>query len=144
MTPHPIDERQKRDLIEMLAAEQLPTDDLADTAAEFFVFHDPQGARTGFAGLEMLGEVALLRSVVIMPGSRGRGHGAAIVREMIAVAAKRGVKELFILTTTAAPFFAKLGFRPIERRQAPPSIASTPEFASLCPASAIVMRRSTA
>ena len=144
MTPHPIDARQKRDLSDRLAAEHLPTDDLADTAAEFFAFHDPQGAPIGFAGLEMLGEVALLRSVVIVPGARGRGLGAAIVRAMIAVAAKRGVKELFLLTTAAAPFFAKLGFRPIERPEAPAPIASTREFAALCPASAIVMRRRTA
>ena len=144
MTPHPIGKEEKRQLIELLAAEQLPTDDLADTTAEFLAFDDAPGARIGFAGLEMLGEVALLRSLVILPGARGRGHGAAIVREMIAMAATRGVKELFILTTTAAPFFAKLGFRPIERRQAPASIASTPEFATLCPASAIIMRRSTA
>jgi N-acetylglutamate synthase-like GNAT family acetyltransferase len=48
---------------------------------------------------------------------------------------------VFLLTTTAVPLIARLGFRRIERSEAPATIASTTEFSSLCPASAAIMRR---
>ena len=48
------------------------------------------------------------------------------------------------LTTTAADYFARLGFVRIDRDAAPPAIRATAQFASLCPASAHVMRRELA
>jgi hypothetical protein len=46
-----------------------------------------------------------------------------------------------LLTETAAPFFAKLGFYPIAHDEAPVAILATRQAASLCPASAILMAR---
>jgi amino-acid N-acetyltransferase len=52
-----------------------------------------------------------------------------------------GVRELFLLTTTAEPIFARWGFRRVDRAEAPPAIRESREFASLCPASAVFMAR---
>ena len=53
-----------------------------------------------------------------------------------AEAARLGAVRLHLLTTTAAAFFQGLGYQPAERTAAPPSIAATAQFTSLCPSNA--------
>jgi mannose-6-phosphate isomerase-like protein (cupin superfamily) len=53
--------------------------------------------------------------------------------------ATRGVRDVYLLTTTAARFFERAGFATIPRDQAPLAICQTTEFRSLCPASATFM-----
>ncbi len=130
-------------LTEALAAEGLPTDDLAGEGRELFAFRH-RGALVGFAGMEVVGADALLRSLVVLPPARERTYGTAIVEWMVAEAGRRGVRRLFLLTTTAAPFFAKLGFRRTDRSAVPPAIAATREFAALCPAAAVCMTKALA
>jgi amino-acid N-acetyltransferase len=50
-----------------------------------------------------------------------------------------GVRNLYLLTTTAEGFFAGLGYRKVSRDQAPPGIAGTEQFSSLCPSSSSFM-----
>jgi arsenate reductase (glutaredoxin) len=128
-------------LAEMLAAEGLPTDDLNHAGSRFFEFRDCGGTLVGFAGLQQFDTFALLRSVVVFPRARTQANGTSIVNWLAAEADQRGAKDLFLLTTTAADFFEKRGFRPVDRNEAPAAIASTAEFTSLCPASAVLMRR---
>ena len=54
-------------------------------------------------------------------------------------AAGRGVRALYLLTTTAEHFFPKLGFLRTERGSVPEEIAATHEFQTMCPDSAVVM-----
>ena len=56
-------------------------------------------------------------------------------------AGKLGPKDVYVLTETAAPFFATLGFLSVAREAAPPEIAATQQFSALCPAGAKLMRR---
>jgi amino-acid N-acetyltransferase len=137
----PVSESVMPLLAETLAAEGLPTGDLDHAGNRFFEFRDGGGTLVGFAGLQQFDSFALLRSVVVFPGARTQAHGTGIVNWLAAEAAQRGANELFLLTTTAAGFFEKRGFRPVDRNQAPAAIASTAEFTSLCPASAVLMRR---
>ena len=51
------------------------------------------------------------------------------------------MRALYLLTTTAVPFFERMGFAAIDRAEAPPAIAATREFATYCPESAVLMRR---
>ena len=44
----------------------------------------------------------------------------------------RGITALYLLTTTAAGFFERLGYKPHNRTTVSPSIAATAEFSSLC------------
>jgi N-acetylglutamate synthase-like GNAT family acetyltransferase len=49
------------------------------------------------------------------------------------------VRALYLLTTTAETYFEHRGYRRIDRADAPPSIQSTREFASLCPSNSAFM-----
>ncbi|MBP2160555.1 MULTISPECIES: arsenic resistance N-acetyltransferase ArsN2 [Asticcacaulis] len=118
-----------------LADEGLPVSDLgADHQRMWCDVVD--GKAVGYGGIERHGDAALLRSLVILPDHKGRGHGAALVAQIVAEA---GVAELWLLTNTAAAFFARLGWTVRDRADAPPAIAASAEFASLCPASAVCM-----
>jgi N-acetylglutamate synthase-like GNAT family acetyltransferase len=129
------------DLRAALAAAHLPTDDLDDPDRVWFVAR--RGGRiVAHAGLEPYGDIALLRSVVVMHGEQGRGYGSALVAALCAEATRRGIRTLFLLTTSADPFFARLGFARIARADVPPAVAASREFASLCPGTAQVMRKS--
>jgi arsenate reductase-like glutaredoxin family protein len=52
-----------------------------------------------------------------------------------------GARRAWLLTTSAAAFFQKAGFKVMPREQAPSAILATREAASLCPASSILLSR---
>jgi amino-acid N-acetyltransferase len=114
----------------------LPTADLTDRHLEHFLACDE-----GVVGLEIYAPVALLRSLAVTPGSRTRGVGTALVAEAEQYARSQGVAEIYLLTTTAEPFFARVGYERIARDAAPAAIRETQEFSSLCPAGSAVMRK---
>ncbi|MNR54976.1 acetyltransferase [compost metagenome] len=80
--------------------------------------------------------MALLRSLAVAPEARGSGLGQALVRFAEREAAARHIGRLYLLTNTAAPFFAKLGYQATARETAPPAIRRSAQFSGLCPASA--------
>ena len=121
--------------VEALSASGLPTEDLFDEPYQFFTMEE-----RAWCGLSV-GTEAMLRSVVVDPSVRGLGHGATMVREVCDAAKALGVARIWLLTTTASDFFKRLGWRDVERTDAPEVIASTKQFGSLCPASAVLMVR---
>ncbi|WP_395022276.1 arsenic resistance N-acetyltransferase ArsN2 [Dongia sp.] len=126
-----------------LAEAKLPTSDLLGAGKRYFVLMEAGQCR-GYGGFELRGSHALLRSIVIEGRERGHGYGRTLVHGLLAEAAKLGLKDAWLLTETAVPFFAALGFAPCARDVAPPEIASTQQFTELCPASAKLMRREIA
>jgi arsenate reductase len=86
----------------------------------------------------------LLRSLVVDAGRRGTGEGAALLRHAESQARARGVRTLYLLTTTAEPFFARHGYARAAREAAPPAIRATREFSGICPASSAFMSRDLA
>lgn len=130
-TPEELDE-----LAQALDAAGLPNADVGQPGRRFFRYAAAGGEPVGFGGLEGEGPDLLIRSVVVRPECRGGGYGRAIVRDLERQAAALGAARLHLLTTTAAPFFEHLDYRPAERTAAPRAIAATAQFASLCPASA--------
>ncbi len=99
------------------------------------------GCLLGVAATERHGPVALLRSVAVRGPARGRGLGRALVERALADAAAAGAREAWLLTETAEPFFAGLGWQRTERAAAPADVAASVEFAHACPTTAIAMRR---
>jgi amino-acid N-acetyltransferase len=93
------------------------------------------------AGLEVCCSYALLRSVAVAPTWRSRGLGRTLVTQAIARAEARGIRALYLLTTTAEHYFPSFGFQPISRDAVPDEIRATAEFKDACPASAAVMTR---
>jgi N-acetylglutamate synthase-like GNAT family acetyltransferase len=112
----------------------LSTAGLDDPDVALFGMSDYRGL-IGFAGMQGRGSDRLLRSLVILPHRRGEGLGRELV-DRLEVRAVLDAKRLHLLTESAAPFFRGLGFRDADRTAAPPEIAGTDQFRSLCPASA--------
>jgi N-acetylglutamate synthase-like GNAT family acetyltransferase len=129
-----------RDFRACIAEAKLAIPDLAGAGKQYFCLSEG-GERRGYGGIEACGSHALLRSIVISGRARGHGYGRTLVHGLLAEAAKLGLKDAWLLTDTAVPFFAALGFMPCARETAPPEIAATRQFAELCPASAKLMRR---
>ncbi|MFC4408138.1 arsenic resistance N-acetyltransferase ArsN2 [Haloarchaeobius iranensis] len=127
----------------LLAANDLPHRDVRDGGAEFFIAStvDERDESTCVGGLERYGSNGLLRSVVVAEQYRGQGYGAALCDALEARARERGFQTLYLLTTTAAPFFRARGYERVEREAVPDAIRETTEFADLCPASAVCLMK---
>jgi protein-tyrosine-phosphatase/N-acetylglutamate synthase-like GNAT family acetyltransferase len=140
ITPHP----PLQAAVGLLKRADLPTADLTEAHCDDFWFSGPESHPTGLVGLEISGDVALLRSLVVDAARRGTGEGTALLRHAENEARKRGVRTLYLLTTTAEPFFARHGYSRVPRDAAPPAIRATREFSGICPASSAFMCRDLA
>ena len=121
----------------------LPTSDLQSARPEFAVIRE-SGRAIAAGALQRFGSSALLRSVVVAPDRRGGGLGRAMVRELERIARAARISRLVLLTETAAEFFARQGYRVIERGAAPQNMQGSEEFRSLCPSSATCMEKNLA
>jgi amino-acid N-acetyltransferase len=122
----------------MLLAEGLPPDGAKDHLAHFLV--GEQGGQLACAGgLEVYGDAALLRSVVVAPEARGKGLAKRLLADLAALAASLGISRLYLLTTTAESYFSGLGFRRVARSRIPGQLQQSREFQGACPASACAM-----
>jgi amino-acid N-acetyltransferase len=126
-----------QEIAHLLEEVNLPSDDISHHLDNFLIWFDD--SLRGCIGLEIYDENALLRSVAVRSDSQGRGIGKKLTRTIIAYARLRGIKKLYLLTTTAERFFQKEGFVVISRDEVPDSIKATDEFSHLCPDSAICM-----
>jgi amino-acid N-acetyltransferase len=126
-------------LLDLLARCALPEDGVSDHLAHTLVARR-DGAVIGSAGLEVYGDAALLRSVAVAPEERGRGIGDRLTTAAIELARTQGVARLYLLTETAAPYFARRGFEPIPRSEVEPGLHASAEFTGACPESAQAMR----
>jgi amino-acid N-acetyltransferase len=124
----------------LLVASSLPLDGVREALADFVVA-EAGGEVVGVAGLEVCCDDALLRSVAVAMEWRSHGLGRALVTRVISDAEARGIRALYLLTTTAEHYFPSFGFRPISREEVPAAVRETAEFQSACPASATVMCR---
>ena len=124
----------------LLDAEALPTTDLATSRIAFWIAEDATGPVAAI-GLEPHADAGLLRSLVVAPAHRGAGHARKLVAVLEAEARARGLRDLVLLTQTAAPFFARAGYVQIMRADAPRAVQDSAEFRALCPASAICMQK---
>lgn len=124
----------------LLAANELPIDDLEDPAIHLLGAIEG-GALLGVIGLQVCGRAGLLRSLAVSPAARGRGIARALCDRVFLLAAQQGLDGLWLLTTSARDYFARHGFDEVARDRVPPAIRATAQFTSLCPSSAVVMRR---
>lgn len=90
----------------------------------------------GGYGLEVYGDDALLRSVVLASDQRGFGYGRMLVKHALEKATELGVANIYLLTTTAADFFMTQGFKVTDRQHVPPAVGNSIEFKDFCPDSA--------
>jgi amino-acid N-acetyltransferase len=139
---HPARAPDLPDVLALLTAASLPLAGVEPVfPGGFVVSRDAAGALAAVAGVETYGDSGLLRSVAVRADLRGTGLGQALAAAAVELARAAGVRDLFLLTTTAEGFFPRLGFEPSERGDMPAALAASEELRGACPATAVVMRR---
>jgi amino-acid N-acetyltransferase len=123
----------------LLTARHLPTAGARDHLGTFVVATKGHSL-LGCAGIERYGDVGLLRSVAVAEIVGGRGVGAELVRAALERARTLGLRELYLLTTTAAAYFPRFGFERVGREALPSALHVSEELRGACPASAVAMR----
>ena len=124
---------------QLLSESSLPIEDITAQHLQHF-FRCGSGLELeGLVGLELYGEVALLRSLAVASSRRGSGVGSGLVAHAERHARDQGVQSLYLLTTTAEAFFMRRGYARFPRDAAPTAIKSTKEFSGICPANSTFM-----
>ena len=95
----------------------------------------------GCAAIEPYGSAGLLRSVAVAPELRGSGVGTQLVTAAEGLAADLGINEIYLLTETAAIWFPRLGYAPIDRSAVPAAVTTSVEFVTACAVTAVAMAR---
>lgn len=126
---------------QLLVSAGLPVVGVGDALSGFLVAESLESkCIVGVVGLEICcDEYALLRSTAVEPEWRGSGVGRRLVERAIAEAESRGIKAMYLLTTTAERYFPSFGFVKTTREAVPDEVKQSVEFREACPASATVM-----
>jgi amino-acid N-acetyltransferase len=128
------------DIRALLDASDLPVQDLDEAGIDFIVAVHRDRV-VGVVGVEAFESSGLLRSLAVEVAHRNTGVAGRLA-DAAELHARDGVLcELVLLTQTAESFFARRGYEVIERNRAPDAVQSSAEFRSICPASAICMRK---
>ncbi|MDH4181697.1 MAG: arsenic resistance N-acetyltransferase ArsN2 [Betaproteobacteria bacterium] len=131
------DRPRVRELLELC---ELPVDDIDTSPVDFLVMREA-GQVVGAVGLETADGVGLLRSLAVLPSLHGQGRGGALVAAAERLAERRGIDDLYLLTTTVPGFFALHDYLRVQRTSVPLALQGTAQFASLCPSTAVCMHK---
>lgn len=96
----------------------------------FGIYSD--GALQATVGIEPLEGCALLRSLSVAKSVRRLGYAQKLVKHAEISVQKQGLNKLYLLTDTAASYFAKHGYVISDRAVAPRAIKQTAQFSTLC------------
>lgn len=129
------------EVVALLKSSNLPTRGVAEHFDSFLVARGEDGSLAGCVGLEIHGDVGLLRSLAVSGPARGGGFGTRLVERLFDLARSKGVETLYLLTTTAEDYFPRFGFERLAREEADPKLEASEELRGACPASAVLMRR---
>jgi amino-acid N-acetyltransferase len=135
----PVTPDQFPQVLDLLARNGLPIVGLEEHQATTLVALR-NGQVVGSGALELYGAAALLRSVAVDPHQRNQGVGRLLTKHLFALARKHDVQRLYLLTETAADYFARRGFQPIPRSEVEAAVQQSVEFTFACPQSAQAMR----
>lgn len=125
--------------IELIKNCNLPSEDISDTTKLFAAIEDNEVL--GTIAVEFYGSTALLRSFAVTEEARNKGIGNELLLFLEEFVKQKAARELVLLTTTAAEYFARKGFQKIQRENTPAEIKESSEFRATCPSSAIVMKK---
>jgi len=127
------------DILTLLKASALPVAGIDEHVETTLIARD-KGKIIGCAAVEVYGQAGLLRSVAVEVGRRGEGLGERLTKAALELARQRGVRTVYLLTTTASHFFPRFGFTAIPRAELDPALTQSEELRGACPASALAMR----
>jgi len=125
---------------DLLKASKLDSSDLNQSNIRLFCLKE-NDKLIGVGGLEVVGSVALLRSVAVDTAYQKQGLGALLVSQIEKAAKELGLSALYLLTNTAADFFKAQNYQVIHRDNFAEPLKQTAQFAGLCPVSAVCMKK---
>ena len=134
-----VSETERQEAITLLKQHGLPVSDIDDDKLLYLLMDGEK--IIGTAGLEIFEDCALLRSVSVIKEEQGKGYGKVINEQIEKYVKESGINCLYLLTATAKDFFDKQGYCVIKREESPEALKQTAAFTSLCPASAMVMKK---
>jgi len=134
-----LEDKDRNEVIALLQQHHLPVADIDSDKLLYGLMEDNK--MIGTVGLEIFDDCALLRSVSIAKDKQGKGYGKFINEAIEKYVTESGINCLYLLTTTAKGFFEKQGYCVINREEAPLAIQQSAEFTSLCPSSAVLMKK---
>ncbi len=134
------DEKQIK---QILADSDLHHHDIRSSQLSHFIIVKDDNALSlaGVVGVEQKGDVGLLRSLAVAQAYRRQGLATQLVNKIEEYARSQQIDTLYLLTLTAEDFFAGRGYQKTDRESAPDVLQETTEFKSLCPQTAVCMRK---
>ena len=108
----------------LLTDAHLPLDGVDEQFGDGYAVAESAGKVIGAEGIETYEDAGLLRSAVVHDSWRGRGIGDALTRDRLNWARSRGLREVYLLTTTAADYFPRHGFSRVDRARPPPPFSA--------------------
>lgn len=139
ITIGPARESDLQAIKELLLDLNLPTAGVDEHWRTFLVARD-NGRIVACGGCEAYQVAALIRSIAVHRDYQGHGLGRRIVRQLLDRLASHGLREFYLLTTTAEDYFVRRGFKRIDRDEVHPQLLASRELQDACPSTAVVMR----
>lgn len=130
----------RSEIIALLDILKLPVADLSVDLSHFYIATDKDRV-AGVAGLEIHGTYGLLRSVAVHPEYRNQKIAEQLIRRLEEEARDLKLSAIYLLTETASGYFVVKGYNAIHRNEVPIVLQQSSEFSHVCPASAIVMKK---
>jgi amino-acid N-acetyltransferase len=115
------------DVISLLNQLDLPPDGVFEHFEHFFVAKQDKEV-IGVAGMEVYGNIGLVRSVGVAKNSQGLGLGRSMIEMIHRYAEENDLTKLFLFTDTAELMFLKFGYKTIQRHEIDERLKKSAEF----------------
>jgi len=132
--------RDLENVLRLLKLVDLPIEGVKEHFQNFFLIKEDNLA-IGCIGIEIYGQVGLLRSLAVHPSFQNKGLGQKLVGWIERYSTEKGINSIYLLTETAENFFLKLGYQFIPREKTDPKIKQSIEFTTLCPSAPVMVKK---
>ncbi len=108
----------------------LPSSDLDESSMAHFHVAEVSRRLLGVAGLDVAATFGLLRSVAVVPDSRGAGLARRLIEAAESAARASGLVALYLIAKDqdATHYFARRAYLPVPRVRVPAELLALPEF----------------
>ena len=106
---------RRRVFVEEMGLDEAWARDAGDDMAVYVLAYDEAGAPSGTGRLSIDQDRFMLGRVCVLEGARGSGLGDLIARMLLLRARELNAPRVYVnALTSAAPFYARYGFRPTD------------------------------
>jgi N-acetylglutamate synthase-like GNAT family acetyltransferase len=138
MNPNRATPRDLPEILSLLRKYNLSVQGVSEHLKNFLVLK-AEGKMLGCIGLEIYRRNGLLRSLAVIAEEQGRGHGRLLVHEVLNLAKKKNLRNVYLRTIDGKDYFRRFNFQVIERDKVDSEIQKSLAFNSQCCYSAICM-----